>query len=189
MNLIDIRERLGPFWAAYQAERRRSRIIDNPDYVPEWFVAKLARERVAAARVALEQLKPPRPQKYNGREVVEVWEALRTVEGFLRDGSNEFGQRDQVVAGLLGAQEIETERERRDYEAEQRRSGRSPLSVELDRRHEVERVAVATGWLRARGITTSGELAEVHAAQDTEREQQRRAQWAALDAMAEEARA
>lgn len=107
MKLIDIREKDGPYWAAYQAHRERERIIDDPAFVPSWFVARLARERVAAARVAVEQIAHPLG--------AELWEALRTVEHFLREVHDLDPVVEQVVAGLLGAQEIETERERRNF--------------------------------------------------------------------------
>lgn len=187
MSLMDLRERLGPYWAAYQAFRRRERVFDDPDYVPEWFLARLARERVAAARVALEQL---------GREPMDVFQALgnpdmtrlhaalRTIEQFIRETNTLEPECAQVVAGLLGAQEVETARERR---ALLRMA--TPMLREMSDRQFVERVGLAKQHLRERGITTSGELAELHADEDVDRAEIRRAQWAALDAIAEEARA
>ncbi len=122
MRLIDIREPDGPYGAAYQATRARDGIIDNPDMVPDWFVARLARERVAAARVALEQLGAEPMDAFGSsyqNELGAVHAALRTIEGFIREhGPDVLGARDQVVAGLLGAQEIATERENRDFERE-----------------------------------------------------------------------
>lgn len=117
MHLIDVREQHGPYWAAYQAYRKRERVLDNPAFVPDWFVAKLARERVAAARVAMEQLGAEPMDVFGSeyqRELTAVWAALRTVEQFIRETRTHDPSVAQVVAGLLGAQEIETERERRD---------------------------------------------------------------------------
>lgn len=183
MDLIDIRERTGPYWAAYQAYRRRERVIDDPDSVPEWFVARLARERVAAARVALEQL---------GREPMDVFQAqanpdmtrlhaaLRTIEQFIRETNTLEPEAAQVVAGLLGAQEVETERERREVE-------RKPNAM-LSARFGDEFVDMTKRHLREDGITTSSALAAKHAEEDTARERIRAAQWRALDEIAEESR-
>lgn len=111
MNLLDVREPDGPYWAAYQEERAREGIVDNPDFVPEWFLIKLMKDRLAAARVALEQVQGTRePTPYY--EMKRAWQAIKTLEEFIGSGSDPFGARQQVLAGLLGAQEIETARER-----------------------------------------------------------------------------
>jgi hypothetical protein len=132
VNLADIREPSGPYWAAYQDTRARDHILDNPASVPHWFLAKLARERVAAARVALEQAgRDGRTQagrqldgafhrdgQWDGRAAaeagrcVELHAALRTVEDYLRSTITLEPESEQIVAALLGAQEIETARER-----------------------------------------------------------------------------
>lgn len=125
MKLSDLREPDGPFWGAYQEERRRERIIDNPDFVPPWFLIKLGRERLAAARVSLEQLgsdaRSNLVRTLNGyrvsedhHELAKVHAALRVLEEFVGHGLDTSGAREQVLAGLLGAQEVETARELRD---------------------------------------------------------------------------
>lgn len=185
MNLLDIRERTGPYWAAYQAYRRENGVIEDPDYVPDWFVVKLARDRVLAARVGIELSARP-----NDEHAHEVWKALGVVADALSTGNPLEPWMQQLVAGLLGAQEIETAQEKRWAEEERRRrEGWTPMRTALENRHEVERVALAVDHLRSRGITTSAQLADLHAAEDAASEQRRTAQWRALDAIAEEARA
>jgi hypothetical protein len=112
MNLLDLREPNGPFWVAYQEERARERIVDNPGFVPDWFLIRMMKRRLAAARIALEQVSTKEPTPYY--EMKRAWEALNTLESFLDYGSqvDPLGARQQVLAGLLGAQEIETARER-----------------------------------------------------------------------------
>ena len=110
MNLIDLRGSGGPFWAAYQEERRRAGIIDNPDFVPEWFLRRVMRDRLAAAYVVLEQ---SRDSKSAFDERKKAWDALRVLEAFV-GGYDPDGVREQVLAGLLGAQEVETARERQE---------------------------------------------------------------------------
>lgn len=117
MNLLDVREPDGPYWAAYQAERAREGIVDNPDFVPEWFLIKLLKGRLAAARVALEQVDIDRSEF---DETKKAWQTIKTLEEFIGSGADPFGARQQVLAGLLGAQEVETARER--VWAEQRKT-------------------------------------------------------------------
>jgi hypothetical protein len=105
VNIMDIREPSGPYWEAYQATRARDHIFDNPAFTPTWFLEKLAHGRIAAARVELEKL--------GARNSEEAWRALRILEKFLRGGGNP-DEREAIVAGLLGAEEIEIERERRE---------------------------------------------------------------------------
>lgn len=104
MNITDINGSDGPFWALYQETRRRDNILDNPDSVPFWFLEKLARERLAAARVGLEQLGT------RDHASQEAWAALRTLETSLGAGMD-LDDREQIVLGILGAQEEETRRE------------------------------------------------------------------------------
>jgi hypothetical protein len=100
MNLIDLRESDGPYWAAYQEERRREGIVDNPDFVPEWFLIKLMQKRFAAARVVLEQMArkaPPalldKDEKFSDgylehfRKVTHAHDALRVLKRSRRPGS------------------------------------------------------------------------------------------------------
>lgn len=102
MDLSDVNQPDGPFWNAYQETRKRNRILDDPAEVPYWFLRDIAGERVAAARIAAQ----------NSLDVDEkVVLALRVVEDHLRFGSP-VGK-EQVVAALLGAEEIETAREGR----------------------------------------------------------------------------
>lgn len=99
MNLIDINGSDGPFWALYQAERVRWRIIDNPDYVPFWFLEKLAKERVSAARCALE--------KFGSTQSVKAGSALWDLERQFGAGLP-LEDREQLVLGILGADEVDS---------------------------------------------------------------------------------
>lgn len=113
LRLIDLREPDGPYWAAYQHRRHRDHIIDNPDYVPEWFLFDTLSRRFAAGRVEIEHLMPLAHQDRDDPESLSrVRAALYTLENFMRSGSNRVGQREAVTAAMLGAQEIEEERER-----------------------------------------------------------------------------
>lgn len=107
MRIFDISEQDGPFWAAYQDYRRRNGVLDDPATVPYWFLEKQAVARVAAARCALERLGAP--------NAAEAWKALRRVENFLRGGGN-LDEREQIVLGILGAEEAETARELAEFE-------------------------------------------------------------------------
>jgi hypothetical protein len=82
-------------------------------------------DRTAAARVALEQLgsdaRSNLIRTLNGErvedayhEMAQVHHALRVIEDFICNGYDPSGAREQVLAGLLGAQEVETARERRE---------------------------------------------------------------------------
>lgn len=119
LHMLDVGEQDGPYWRAYQAERARSRITDNPDYVPDWFLIKLMRERLQAARIELEQLSGAGADPMFER-MRTIWEALGELVDFIDYGaaSDPIGAREHVLAALLGAQEIETTRERVQYELE-----------------------------------------------------------------------
>lgn len=145
---------------------------------PEWFLAKLARERVAAARVALEQLgrdaRSHVARQFNGEfhpggqwdgaaareagQFVELHAALRTIEQFIRQVNTLEPECALVVAGLLGAQEVETERERREFEDE---------SPDMKRRAELSKekflIDMARKQLDRRGVLTWGDLTVVQA--------------------------
>lgn len=104
LHLIDLRGPEGPYWAAYQDYREKNGVYDNPDHVPDWFMARVARQRVAAARVELQNLTPPDGSQH--QYFCEVFNALRTVEMFIRE-TNVFDPGcARVVAGLLGAGEL-----------------------------------------------------------------------------------
>lgn len=113
MKLDDVREMTGPYGPAYQAERKRSHIIDDPAEVPVWFLSERMRARLHAAEIALEA-RPAATARLHSQQH-KVWLALRTIRTFLHSGDNEAGQRDIVLAGLLGATEVEIERERREH--------------------------------------------------------------------------
>lgn len=183
MHLQDLCERLGPYWAAFQAYRRRERVFEDPDYVRPWFLVGLLRDRVAAARVGVEKIARP-----NDAEAESLFHALRLIEDRLRTHGALDLVTEQLVAGLLGAQEIETERERRDTGRELIRT-QAPRFRELADQQYRERVDLAKKHLRERGISTSSQLATLHHDEDTDRELVRRAQWQALDELADEVRA
>lgn len=174
MHLSDIRGPEGPYWAAYQEERARSGILDNPAHVPDWFVAKLARERVAAARVGVERC--VRPLGAEPGMDREVWEALKVVEAFIREGHTLEPAVAQVVAGLLGAQEVETRRDRVD-------AGQLPADSRpayLRERERRERIKLAVWHLTESGVTTTEQLTARHAAEAATASDRRDIEWAAL---------
>lgn len=119
LRISDINERTGPYWDAYQDERAREGILDNPDYVPEWFLFRMAMRRFAAARCAVEALLDTLNREVfnldneQDRALVDARAALHTLENFMRFGSNRIGQRELVTAAMLGAEEIQAEQERR----------------------------------------------------------------------------
>jgi hypothetical protein len=104
--LIDLRGPEGPFWELYQEARKRDGIADNPDFVPGWFMARIARERVGAARVAVEQLDYESTTGWT-TEHGEVWRALCVIERAIRQGTVLSPMIEQMVAGLLGAGELD----------------------------------------------------------------------------------
>lgn len=114
LHLSDLADPTGPYWVAYQATRARDGILDNPATVPPWFLAKTARERVAAARVEVERAAEARDEN-----AAELYRALRVVEDHLSMSATSEPTIAAAVAGLLGAQEVATERERAEFEAEQ----------------------------------------------------------------------
>lgn len=121
LHLSDLRQyRSGPFWAEYQAERRRAGIVEDPDYVPEWFLYRTVMRRFAAARGAIEQLGPKAVTGFRGdlAPLANLRVALVALERFMRDGANDLGQRELLTAAMLGAAEVEEERERRQCAAQ-----------------------------------------------------------------------
>lgn len=172
-NLMDVREMTGPYGAAYQARRERDGIFDDPDYVPEWFVSELMRSRLHDTEIELAKLRPPNSSAAEASvEMATVWDALRTLRAFLEHGNNEVGQREIVLAGLLGAMEVVSERERREYAAQ---------SDDMKRRAELSKekflVDMARKQLDRRGVLTWGdltvvqndELEQLHRKHETER--------------------
>lgn len=104
MHLTDINSingKDGPYWAAYQEERKRKPTLYNHNFVPFWFLTNIACARVKAARVAVEQSKLV--------ETRLAWARLRDLEVFL-DTSIQTGEgheaRRLVVLALLGAEEV-----------------------------------------------------------------------------------
>jgi hypothetical protein len=97
VNITDINVKDGPYWAAYQEKRRKDGIFENPDYVPTWFLIRLAHARISAARTTLEQL--------GERQGVGV--ALWKLERLFADASLDV--REQVALAILGADEVPEE--------------------------------------------------------------------------------
>lgn len=108
LKLSDVCEKTGAYWEGYQRRRRRDKIVHDPDTVPSWYVIELAGERVSEARIALER-----------HGLLSTWSrevhlALWKVEKFLRFRYSDHADREMVVAGLLGAAEVEEDRVRRE---------------------------------------------------------------------------
>jgi hypothetical protein len=107
MHLIDLREPDGPYGAACQAARQRAEVTVSSDIVPPWFLVRILTKRLAAARTGLEA-----SARHDDDYAKQVYEALKTVEDFIRNGTVFEPTVEQVVAGLLGAQECEEEHAR-----------------------------------------------------------------------------
>jgi hypothetical protein len=192
MNLIDLRGPDGPYWAAYQEERHREGILDDPDYVPEWFLAKLARNRVAEARVVLEQLGrtgrdnlarffdgeyPDRAARANGQRLAELHAALHNVEDVLRTHSTLEPEIAGVVAALLGGAEEETARERaRSVDT----STLEPPTDEHRRLFREQRRALAMRHLGESGVTDADQLTLQQRRRTHMQAEQFGDEWAAL---------
>lgn len=102
MNLDDIAGPAGPYWEPYEDYRDRNNLYDFPDTVPFWFLLRIAHDRVAAARVALE--------KVGAEGVWTAWRGLKEVEEQLQ-GAMHTPQREAIVLGILGGEELEAARE------------------------------------------------------------------------------
>lgn len=98
MNLTDINEPGTKAWGLYQDYRRENMVVDDPDSVPFWFLEKLARARMDAIRVGLVAL---------GADP----ETLRPIDKLLYGLSGGFtlDEREQIVLGILGADESSSE--------------------------------------------------------------------------------
>lgn len=108
MSFTHINGREGPYWAAYQEYRRINEVTADPAYVPEWFMVGLMRDRLSAARVAIEQLDPLDKEADSSK----IIDALKVLGLYLSEGANQVGQREALLLGLLGAQEAEIAEER-----------------------------------------------------------------------------
>ena len=93
LHIADVREPSGPYWRAYQAERARRDIIENPDLVPDWFLIKLMQERLIAAAGELANLGVPLTNSEHA-SVLNVRAALDLLAGFI-----DYGHRSDPVTG------------------------------------------------------------------------------------------
>lgn len=165
LHLSDLlKYRSGPFWDAYQRERAREHITEDPDYVPEWFLYRTLMNRFSVARTALE------PFARGDQTIMEGCSALHHLGKMMR-GSNRVGQIELLTAAMFGVAEIEEERERQVLSpvieiAFDHRPLRDALRKALELPEDADDaqivVAAATAWQAAK-------IAEQRSAEEGER--------------------
>lgn len=93
--------------------RREGRTYSG-DYVPVWFLRRVARHRLRAAQHVVEALKPPPSHNLDSAYAAALWDALETVHRCMQDDYvDPLDLQQQVLLALLGGAEYVEARNRR----------------------------------------------------------------------------